>query len=41
MQLPHQLLIQFLMLLLQGLKVTPFFGIEEVHEVEELTNIVV
>jgi hypothetical protein len=41
MQLSDQFLAQLFMLLLQGLKVTPFFGIKEIHEVKELPNIVV
>jgi hypothetical protein len=41
MQLSHQFLVELFMLLLQGLKVTPFFGIEKVHEIEELPDIVV
>jgi len=40
-QLSHQFLVELFMLLLQGPKVTPFFGIKKVHEIEELPNIVV
>ena len=41
MKLLYKLLVKLFVLLLELLKISPFIGVEEVHQVEELANLVV